>query len=254
MKTLSICVCLALGLVALPTANAEDKPASTEQLAAQKEQLGKIQKLIGGWKGVGQPQRGSTKDSWTEQADWAWKFSPERTTMFARTEQSKYFSKVEMVAAGKADEFTLLATPKDGGQAIRYAGKLDKDEKLTLEQSAVPEGMPQRISLRFVADGKRLLMLYEGKSQFSDQLVRLAEVGYTRVGSGFGQGAQGPECVVTGGAGTMAVEYMGQKYYVCCTGCRDYFNADPAKALAEYKERKEEERKAKEEAEKKSKS
>lgn len=241
-----------LGLLSFRASCAEDKPASEAELAVQKEQLGKIQKLIGGWKGVGQPQRGSTKDSWTEQADWAWKFSPARTTMFARTEQSKYFAKVEMVAEGKAGEYTLLATPKDGGEAITYQGSLDKDERLVLEQKSAPAGMPQRISLRFVADGKRLLMLYEGKTQFSDQLVRLAEVGYTRVGSGFGQGAQGPECVVTGGAGTMAVEYMGQKYYVCCTGCRDYFNADPAKALAEYKERKEEERKEKEAAEKKS--
>jgi YHS domain-containing protein len=249
MKTLSICVWVVLALFTLRAISAEDKPASAEQLAAQKEQ-----KLIGGWKGTGQPQRGSTKDAWTEQADWAWKFSPQQTTMFARTEQSKYFSKVEMVAGEKPDAYTLLATPTAGGEPIKYEGKLDKDEKLTLEQSAAPAGLPQRISFRFVADGKRLLMLYEGKSQFSDQLVRMAEVGYTRVGSGFGQGAQGPECVVTGGAGTMAVEYMGQKYYVCCTGCRDYFNADPAKALAEYKERKEEEQKAKEEAEKKSKS
>jgi YHS domain-containing protein len=41
---------------------------------------------------------------------------------------------------------------------------------------------------------------------------------------------------------------MGQKYFVCCTGCRDYFNANPEQALAEYKERKAEEKKAKEEA------
>ena len=252
MKTFSICVWLLLGSFVVAARAAEEKPATEAQLAAQKEQLGKIQRLIGGWKGVGQPQRGSTKDSWTEQADWAWKFSPQRTSMFARTEQSKYFSKVEMVAGDDAGAFTLLATPKDGGEPVAYQGTLDKDERLSLEQKNVPAGMPQRISLRFVADGKRLLMLYEGKTQFSDQLVRFAEVGYTRIGSGFGQGVQGPECVVTGGAGTMAVEYMGQKYYVCCTGCRDYFNADPAKALAEYKERKEEERKAKEAAEKKS--
>ncbi len=226
--------------------DAEEKPASPEQLAAQKEQLGKVQKLIGAWKGVGQPQRGSTKDSWTEQADWAWRFNPQRTTLFARTEKSKYFSKVELIAGEKADAYTLLATPAAGGEPVAYQGTLDKDERLSLEQPAAPEGLPQRISLRFVAEGKRLLMLYEGKTQFSDQLVRLAEVGFTRVGSGFGQGAQGPECVVTGGTGSMTVEYLGQKYYVCCTGCRDYFNADPAKALAEYKERKEEEKKAKE--------
>jgi hypothetical protein len=253
MKTLSIIVsCVLLSAFAFRASGADDKPATEAQLHAQKEQLSKIQKLIGGWKGVGQPQRGSTKDSWTEQADWAWKFSPQRTAMFARTEQSKYFSKVELIAGDKAEAYTLLATPKDGGEAIPFAGTVDKDERLVLENKDAPAGMPQRISLRFVADGKRLLVLYEGKTQFSDQLVRLAEVGYTRVGSGFGQGAQGPECVVTGGAGTMAVEYMGQKYYVCCTGCRDYFNADPAKAIAEYKERKEEERKEKEKAEKKS--
>lgn len=235
------CVC---ALCAVRVTGAADKPSEGD-LAKQKEALGKVQKLIGGWKGVGQPQRGSTKDSWTEQADWAWKFGPERTTLFSRTEQSKYFEKVELIATDKADAYVLKATPKAGGEAIEYQGSLDKDERLTFEQKDAPEGMPQRISLRFVADGKRLLTLYEGKTKFSDQLVRLAEVGYTRVGSGFGQGAQGPECVVTGGAGTMTVEYLGQKYYVCCTGCRDYFNADPAKALAEYKERKEEERKAK---------
>ena len=250
MKTTLIIV-ICLWAFTFSVYGAEEKQATEAQLAVQKEQLSKIQKLIGGWKGVGQPQRGSTKDSWTEQADWAWKFSPQRTTMFARTEQSKYFSKVELFAGEKDGTYTLLATPKEGNE-VAYQGAVDKDERLVLENKDAPAGLPQRISFRFVAEGKRLLMLYEGKTQFSDQLVRLAEVGYTRVGSGFGQGAQGPECVVTGGAGTMVVEYQGQKYYVCCTGCRDYFNADPAKALAEYKERKEEERKEKEATEKKS--
>jgi YHS domain-containing protein len=230
---------------------ADDKPATEAELAKQKEQLARVQKLIGGWKGVGQPQRGSTKESWIEETDWAWKFSPQRTTLFSRPEKSKYFSKVELVAGDNTGTYTMLATPAAGGEPISYQGTLDKDERLVLEQASAPEGLPQRISLRFVAEGKRLLILYEGKTKFSDQLVRLAEVGMTRVGSGFGQGGAGPECVVTGGAGTMTVEYLGQKYYVCCTGCRDYFNADPAKALAEYKERKEEERKEKEAVQKK---
>jgi YHS domain-containing protein len=230
---------------------AEEKPATEAELAKQKEQLAKVQKLIGGWRGTGQPQRGSTKDSWIEEADWAWKFSPQRTTLFSRPAKAMFFSKLELIAGEKNETYTMLATPAAGGDPVSYQGTLDKEERLVLEQSDAPEGMPQRISLRFVAEGKRLLILYEGKTKFSDQLVRLAEVGLTRVGSGFGQGGSGPECVVTGGAGTISVEYLGQKYYVCCTGCRDYFNADPAKALAEYKERKEEERKEKEAAQKK---
>jgi YHS domain-containing protein len=31
---------------------------------------------------------------------------------------------------------------------------------------------------------------------------------------------------------------MGMTYYVCCTGCRDAFNENPSKIIAEYKARK----------------
>ena len=51
-------------------------------------------------------------------------------------------------------------------------------------------------------------------------------------------GQKGPECIVTGGLGTMQVSFGGNTYYVCCTGCRDAFNDDPAKIIAEYKARK----------------
>ena len=98
--------------------------------------------------------------------------------------------------------------------------------------------MPARIALRFVAGGDRLLVLYERKGSVGDQLVRLAEVGYTRKGSDFGKGSTGPECIVTGGLGTIEVSYDGQTYYVCCTGCRDYFNDNPVEAIADYKARK----------------
>jgi YHS domain-containing protein len=45
--------------------------------------------------------------------------------------------------------------------------------------------------------------------------------------------------------GTIPVTYQGQTYYVCCTGCRDYFNDNPAEVLADYKERKAAEKKKK---------
>jgi YHS domain-containing protein len=39
---------------------------------------------------------------------------------------------------------------------------------------------------------------------------------------------------VTGGLGTMTVSYEGKTYYVCCSGCRDEFKADPKKYIAEW--------------------
>ena len=99
-----------------------------------------------------------------------------------------------------------------------------------------------QIAMRQVASGDRLLISYLQRSAGSKLLTPLAEVGYTRKGSNFGKGTSGPECIVTGGYGSMAVQYEGQTYYVCCTGCRDLFNDDPAAAIADYRQRKAAER------------
>ena len=53
-----------------------------------------------------------------------------------------------------------------------------------------------------------------------------------------GNSGKQPECVVTGGLGTMTVSYMGKTYYVCCSGCRDAFMENPAKVIKEFEERK----------------
>jgi hypothetical protein len=63
-------------------------------------------------------------------------------------------------------------------------------------------------------------------------------VGCTRLGVQFASGDGRPECIVSGGLGTIPVMYMGQTYYVCCSGCRTEFNADPAKYVREYNEKK----------------
>ena len=47
---------------------------------------------------------------------------------------------------------------------------------------------------------------------------------------------KGPECIVSGGLGTMAVSHKGKTYYVCCSGCRDAFNEEPEKYIKEYEE------------------
>ena len=83
------------------------------------------------------------------------------------------------------------------------------------------------------------------RSLVPSRLQSLAEIGYTRKGSGFGKGSTGPECIVTGGFGSMKVSFKGQEYYVCCTGCRDLFNDNPEAVLAEYKQRKAEKNKGK---------
>jgi hypothetical protein len=230
----------ALGVLVLA---ADDAPKTAENgLEAQKGQLAKLQGLVGSWKGVASPIRGSTKDSWVEKADWAWKFSGKSASLAVQIGEGKYFSAAELQPGKNTGEYLLIAKTADGKETVQYAGTLDKEEKLTLTAKDAPAGMPSRVSFRFVADGARLIVLLEGPSAIGDGYARLAEVGYTRKGSGFGQGSTGPECVVTGGFGSIEVSYKGMKYYVCCTGCRDYFNESPEEILAEYKARKEAEK------------
>jgi hypothetical protein len=241
MKTLprswglvAVCVLFA-GAIA-----AEPKPAIDP---AAKAQLEKVQQLVGQWRGVGQPRRGSVADSWVEQADWAWTFEPS-LALVSKHADGKYFSALKLVPAEKAGHYDVIAAPAAGGNEARYTGTLDDAGKLLAIADEPRAGLPDRISFRFVADGDRLLVLLERKTT-GDQFARLAEIGYTRQGSGFGQGKTGPECVVTGGLGTIAVMHKGEKYSVCCTGCLEYFNDNPNEVIAEYQARKAEEAKKK---------
>ena len=225
------------------------KPGNDQSLNSQKGELAKLQQLVGSWRGVGQTQRGSNKGSWIESADWAWKFSDKSAALSVQIADGKYFSTAELRPGEKTGTYELTAKTADGKGTVVYAGEIDKEDRLTLTAKGAPPGMPTRVGIRVIAEGARLLVLLEGPSTIGEGYARLAEVGYTRKGSNFGKGSTGPECVVTGGFGSIEVSYKGQKYYVCCTGCRDYFNDNPEEVLAEYKARKEEEKAKKEKGE-----
>jgi hypothetical protein len=245
---------LALLLPLSPTA-ADDKPAAESaslgakpaaSITAQKEQLAKMQPLVGEWRGVGQPQRASTKDSWIAEAQWAWAFDDGNAALVGSLPKGRYFKSLKLAPAKEKGEYELTAALAEEEGELTYVGKIDDTDRLVLSAIEPREGLPARISIRFVAEGNRLLVLLEKKGTASDQLVRLAEVGYTRQGSGFGKNASQRECVVTGGFGSIEVSYEGKTYYVCCTGCRDYFNDNPEEVLADFKARKEAEKAKKE--------
>src|SRR5437762_2271398 len=93
----------------------DDTDADRKQ-AAQKERLTKLQPLVGSWRGVGQPQRASTKDSWIEEADWAWSFGTSGPALVAKLPKGKYFSELRLMATD-GDALVLTATPAAGGEA-----------------------------------------------------------------------------------------------------------------------------------------
>ena len=217
-------------------AHGDEPPSGREKDA--KSKLQQVQWLIGEWKGVGQPRRGSSRGAWTERSQWAWIFDETPGFSFESV-KSKYYQGGELRAGKGAGEYKLIVKGADSDEPISFEGALGDDGRLVLGRSRAVDGQPARISIRKAAEGDRLLVLYE--KRFGSRFQRLAEVGYTRQGSGFGRGTSFVECVVTGGLGTIAVTHQGKTYYVCCTGCRDYFNDDPAGVLEEYRQKKAEE-------------
>lgn len=231
---------VAIPLFAL-LAGAGDAAKDSGQRRSDQKALEPLQMLVGQWRGVGQPKRGSNQGAWIEESDWAWRFAGGGASLAFTAPESKSLTSGELAPAASEGEFALAAHTASG-QEVRYVGRRGDDGSLVLTADKPPEEAPARITLRLVAEGKRLVVLYERRAGEAESFSRLAEVGYTRKGSGFGQGSSQIECVVTGGLGTIPVTYMNKTYYVCCTGCRDLFNDDPEGVLADYRARKEEEK------------
>jgi hypothetical protein len=237
--------CAALLLAALPAFSARWAAAADDRAAADKAALSPLQELVGSWRGVGQPRRGSNQGAWTETADWSWRFAEGRATLVFASSKAKYYRSGELSSGQEKGHYELAAKRDDDSASELFLGKLDENGQLVLVAAVGdrrPADSPARITIHTVADGDRLLVLYEKSLPGGNRYARLAEVGYTRAGISFAKGSGQPECIVTGGVGTLAVEHQGKKYYVCCTGCRDLFNDDPEGVLADYRERKAAER------------
>lgn len=241
--------CLVLLLCAAGlAAEAKDDAKARAQIAADKKALQPVQAFVGKWKGVGVPDRAKSEGAWGEAAVWAWSFEGARAAIVFDAEDGQIYKAGRITPKNGADEkgpaFTFTGTLPDGKTTETLTGSFNEEGQLILTAQNPAKDRPAEISIRTVAKGARLIMLYRKPSPVGGkQLVRLAEVGYTRKGSGFGVSQKDNECIVTGGEGDIRVEHNGKTYYVCCKGCLDEFKESPDKVLAEFKERKEEEAK-----------
>lgn len=213
------------------------KPAST---AVAKAALTQLQDLVGGWRGIGQPKRSSPVGAWSEKAEWRWKFAGEQAALEYVVVDGKLLKSALLSFDPAQKTFRLKSAELIEGQEETierdYVGTII-DKKLVLESASADAVEGRRITITRLNE-KRMLVLFERKAASQNFYSRIAEVGYTREGTRLAESDQtGPECVVTGGVGTIKVSYKGETYWVCCTGCRDAFNDDPEGVLADYKKK-----------------
>jgi hypothetical protein len=199
-----------------------------------KEALQELQPFIGSWKGVA--EKGAS--SWKESASWSWRFKGQDAWLAVEMAGSKLFKNGELRFLADKGKYQLTLSDAKGAKAS-YLGELSKGT-LTLERMHPATKDIEQVKLNIAGGGVRLIHAFWVKPAERTLFSKQYQISYTKEGETFGAaaGRKGPECVVTGGLGTIAVSFGGATYYVCCTGCRDAFNENPAKILAEYKARK----------------
>ena len=212
---------------------------AAERKETAREALAKLNVVIGEWRGVGQPRRGSNRGAWSETSGWVWDLQQEAPALVQTVVKGKLVESMRLEYDTATGEYSLTVESPDGGRNNYRGGWVEDQLVLTAEGNA--ETPARRMTITPRSD-IRLVVLHEATEPGRDLFFRVAEVGYTRKGKRLaGAGGGQPQCIVTGGLGTMEVTYKGETYYVCCTGCRQAFEDDPEGILADYRERLKEE-------------
>jgi ribosomal protein L24E len=193
--------------------------------------------LIGSWKVTGYPEgKLQAKDFWVEAHTWEWQFKGDDAWLKLTIDKGKYFTRGELRSLPARDQYQLTLTTADG-QALVFTGGVT-DKKLILTRVDDKTRESQRLVFSFL-HANRYLCRYEVKPAGQAEYALPYLLGHTKTDVPFaGPGDTRPECVVSGGLGTMPVTYKGQTYYVCCSGCRDAFKDNPEKYIKEFEERK----------------
>ena len=221
--TLSACAIL----VAAP-AGAADKKELTEKAALQK-----VGEYVGEWKANGKTKLTGKETFWKETLTMGWKFKDGTSAIALEIKDGKFYTSGVINYDTEKKVYKLVITDKDK-KAVPFDGTLVKGN-LVFTRTDADSGDVQKLTLYTVADGARIVVKSEvqskGKGLFSEQfsLAGNKEGESFAGGGGAGGGSRRPECIVTGGAGTMQVAFGGKTYYVCCSGCREEFEANPKK-------------------------
>ncbi len=200
-----------------------------------KEALQNLQDFIGDWNGNGTSEKDRSL-IWKEKASWSWRFKGKDCWLVITFPEGKHFKKGEMRYLTDKERYQLTLVTRDKKNQA-FTGQMKKG-KLILDRTDPDTKETQEIVMNSAGGGVRFVYTYLVKPENRTLFNRQYQVAFTKEGESFGTSAKKIECVVTGGLGTMPVSYNGVTYYVCCSGCRDAFNENPAKIVKEYLARK----------------
>lgn len=197
--------------------------------AAAKKALQKVGDFVGQWNLTGETKAAGRLASWKETATWGWKFKGGDAWLTVEVKDGRYFTAGELRYQPDKKVYQFTATGKDGKEQV-FTGEA-KRGRLTLERKDDRTGDVHRLTMNTLSEGVRFTLQYEKQDGGAGLFAAVYKSAGTKEGETFagGKANKKPDCVVTGGAGTIPVSYMGKTYYVCCSGCKEEFEANPKK-------------------------
>jgi ribosomal protein L24E len=224
-------------------------PASSSDSAAVVQKLKPLQVIVGKWEGIPRKQ---TVD--TDQPAWRWDYSnPGQPALAFESKDGGYFKSGRLTWLPEENQFRLIAVLRNG-KLKTYRGDsdariqdvpagdgktLDRTFTLTFTQVDPPPKTREdlyRIAIQQVKNDRYLLIV---SRKAGTRVAEVNRIGNQRTGTPFAAKLDDygdKTCVISQGLGTIAVTHNGKTYYVCCSGCRKAFEAEPEKWIASFEE------------------
>lgn len=226
---------LAAGLTfAAPGPAAEEKKDKKTADAAKKA-LAEVGDFIGQWKVDFKGKIGGKEQSSNEKMEIGWKFKDGDGWIGFDIKDGKFVEKSELRFVPAKKVYELTVTEKDAKAPAVYTGKLAAG-KLVVERTDSASGDVAKITI-FTIDGIRMILKNEVKAGGKGAFVTAYQFTASKDGESFAGGKKKNECVVTGGTATTPVSFGGKTYYVCCSGCKAEFDANPKKYVDEFEKK-----------------
>ena len=193
------------------------------------EALRPYQGLVGHWKGVG---TSLTSSGWNETIETTWGFRNKdgRVSIDFHVDGGKLVQVALLTYNPQSKRYRFIA--KDDKGKVRYfEGKPHGKQGLRLARvdEKAKDGF-DRIEIKLVRGGDKLIYSF-GRKKGRTVHESIATVELFRKGRPEESFVKGPRCIVTGGAGRLAIRYDGKEYHVAGEGAKREFEDHPERYL-----------------------
>jgi|GEM_PF-246021 len=210
-----------------------------------------VQILLGNWHGTTQKEVGDFKG--LDHSAWVWdlKTNRQQPAMVMASDANPYFRTARLTYLTDEKVFQFEGTDPDGkvrtltGNFTVAPEQFDGEDrtpqiryKLELTQIEPQDARDQMRIVLNQQDNHRYFMEIQKKR--GSRFLRVDTVAIQREGTSFAKSDSGygeRECIISGGLGTIQLNYKGKSYWVCCTGCKAAFEEDPDTWIAEYEKK-----------------